>query len=114
MTRKEAIAVLKSLVAPIIRKDGKSAWHQVTDMAILMAIEALEAEPKHGRNIADGHFSSGYENTSARIFLCSECGYGFDDIYLCNEIDYPIEPNYCPNCGARMMDEVKNGKTDRR
>lgn len=62
---------------------------------------------KHGRNIADGYFG-GYKNTSARIFLCSECGYGFDDIYLCNEEDYPIEPNYCPYCGAKM-DEVENG-----
>lgn len=63
---------------------------------------------KHGRNIADGRVSRGYENISARIFLCSECGYGFDDIYLCNERDYSIEPNYCPNCGARM-DGGENG-----
>ena len=78
---------------------GRITWADLKEQ-----FEALnEAEPtKHGRNIADGHFSRGYENTSARIFLCSECGYGFDDIYLCNERDYPIDPNYCPNCGADM------------
>lgn len=44
----------------------------------------------------------GHNTGNARIFECSECGYGFDDIYLTNERDYPIGPNFCPNCGARM------------
>lgn len=80
---------------------------RITKADLKEQFEALnEVEPtKRGRNIADGH-CRGYKNTSARIFLCSECGYGFDDIYLCNELDYPIEPNYCPNCGAKM-DEVE-------
>ena len=58
------------------------------------------AEPKRGHNLADE------QPRLARIFYCSECGYGFNDIFLCNEADYPIEPNYCPNCGVRM-DEVE-------
>lgn len=35
----------------------------------------------------------------ARIFQCEKCGYGFDDIFLTDEHNYDIEPNYCPNCG---------------
>lgn len=44
----------------------------------------------------------GHNTGNARIFERSECGYGFADIYLTNERDYPIVPNYCPNCGAWM------------
>lgn len=34
-----------------------------------------------------------------RLFQCKKCGYGFDDIFLTDEHNYDIEPNYCPNCG---------------
>ena len=44
----------------------------------------------------------GHNTGNARIFECSECGYGFADIFLTNERDYPIDPNFCPNCGADM------------
>lgn len=47
----------------------------------------------------------GHNTGNARIFECSECGYGFSDIFLTNERDYPIDPNYCPNCGADMREE---------
>lgn len=38
----------------------------------------------------------------ARIFQCEKCGYGFDDIFLTDEHNYDIEPNYCPNCGRSV------------
>ena len=38
----------------------------------------------------------------ARIFQCEKCGYGFDDIFLTDEHNYDIEPNYCPNCGRTV------------
>ena len=38
----------------------------------------------------------------ARIFQCAECGYGFDDIFLIDECNYPIVPKYCPNCGRAV------------
>ena len=47
----------------------------------------------------------GHDTGNARIFECSECGYGFADIFLTNERDYPIDPNFCPNCGADMREE---------
>lgn len=39
------------------------------------------------------------DTNQSRIFHCKKCGYGIDDIYLTDESAYPIEPNYCPNCG---------------
>ena len=45
----------------------------------------------------------GTSNTGkARIFQCEKCGYGFDDIFLIDEHNYDIEPNYCPNCGRSV------------
>lgn len=41
-------------------------------------------------------------DSAERIFKCSECGYGIMDIYILDEGDYPIEPRYCPNCGAAV------------
>ena len=39
---------------------------------------------------------------NARIFKCEKCGYGFDDIFLCDEHNYEIEPKFCPNCGRSV------------
>ena len=39
------------------------------------------------------------------IFECSECGYGYSDIYLNDEDRYQFVPNYCPNCGAKVVSE---------
>ena len=52
-------------------------YHFINDL------ESLEAEPKHGRWIWQGHY-----------LVCSECGKEND------------RTNYCPNCGAKM-DEVE-------
>lgn len=80
------------------------------------AIEAIISEP------TDAHYPSwyterikqipaadvaqvvhGYNTGRCRIFNCSECGYGVDDIFQEDEHNYSVEEfNYCPNCGARM------------
>lgn len=44
----------------------------------------------------------GYNTEKARWFQCSVCGYGFDDIFLLDESDEMMEPNYCAHCGAKM------------
>lgn len=38
----------------------------------------------------------------ARIFKCSECGFKADDFYGDDEQSFP---NYCPNCGAKVVGE---------
>lgn len=40
-----------------------------------------------------------------RWFACSECGYGFIDMYPCDETDINEQPHYCPNCGAKVVEE---------
>lgn len=47
----------------------------------------------------------GHNTGNARIFSCSECGYGIEDIFLSNEEDYSAHPNFCPNCGADMRED---------
>lgn len=45
----------------------------------------------------------GYDTGRCRIFHCSVCGYGVNDIFQEDEQNYPVgEFNYCPNCGAKM------------
>ena len=45
----------------------------------------------------------GYDTGRCRIFHCSICGYGVNDIFQEDEHNYPVgEFNYCPNCGADM------------
>ena len=61
----------------------------------------VDAEPvKHGHNTGEG----------VRWFRCSECGWGFNDIYMAEEnVDLNAFPFYCPNCGAKM-DEVEDNE----
>lgn len=40
-----------------------------------------------------------------RWFKCSACGYGFTDLYAEDESDIDEQPRYCPNCGAKVVDE---------
>ena len=49
-----------------------------------------------------------HDTGRCRIFECSECGYGVNDIYQKDEENYPVgEFNYCPHCGAK----IGEGKT---
>ena len=42
------------------------------------------------------------DTRKCRVFNCSRCGYGIDDIFINDEGKYPILPNYCPNCGRTV------------
>jgi hypothetical protein len=53
-----------------------------------------------------------HDTGDERIFHCSECGFGFSDVYLSDE-DYlwdddgeRIEPwpPFCPNCGRKVVE----------
>ena len=57
-----------------------------------------EAEPKHGRWIE--HHRADLGRLLNDMIECSECG-----IYFSSE--HMIRRSYCPNCGARMADEVE-------
>lgn len=88
MTRKEAINRLYDA------KDGYKEY--LTDDAIDLAIKALEQEPRKGHWIE----YSWNDNGLARWGLeCDKCHkkykYGGE---IWNN------PNYCPNCGARMTE----------
>lgn len=53
-----------------------------------------------------------HDTGDERIFHCSECGFGFSDVYLSDE-DYLWDddgeliepwPPFCPNCGRKVVD----------
>lgn len=83
MTREEAIKELELIAKVTVWNDRREA--------IEMAIEALQAETKHGRWIDRGTVCQRYE--------CSVCGDQHDWLILPNNI------NFCPNCGAKMKGE---------
>ena len=60
-----------------------------------MAIEALKSEPKHGR------WNTVVHSNNHITYYCPICGSIFNK--GCADLG---EYNYCPNCGASMMDEV--------
>lgn len=78
MTREEAISILNFERGYFC--DLKGCQEQ---QAYTMAIRALEQEPKIG------HWINGNYHIE-----CSECG---------EEYPYQLR-NYCPNCGARMVE----------
>lgn len=64
--------------------------------ALEMAIKALEKEPK------SGHWEQ-YGDSWEDKFKCSECGKEQPKI-LCGEQIIGHWSDYCPNCGARMVE----------
>ena len=85
MTREEAIECIQAIHVQMFNS-GNSKWTEACDMAI----EALK-EPKQGEwietNVKPTPFG-GY----TRDLKCN----------LCNRVTYEYQPNFCPNCGARM------------
>ena len=65
-------------------------YSEESHTAMMMAVKALEQEPKAG------HWK---RNETIRVTYCSECGFG-------QYIDEYRTYNYCPNCGAKMESEV--------
>lgn len=116
MTRDEAIDIMK-VVIHMLDDD----YDDRVEIAIQMAIEALQAEPvcehfykgycsrfddgcfhqcqaepKHGKWIEEK--DGWYGGQGCR---CSSCGYG----YSYKAYHEPYEFDYCPNCGAKMDKE---------
>lgn len=95
MTRKEAILVLQKIKPIPCRADNKSITHTLQTIALDKAIKALESK-KVGEwcTQSDGYFE---------WYECSECGYVIE-----NEVQhsgkYDARTNYCPDCGAMMVE----------
>ena len=69
---------------------------------------AADVEPvRHGRweGEGDGYAETDYGEMALvyDVWSCSKCGHIIDD----GTDDPELLPNYCPNCGAKMDEEVK-------
>ena len=47
-----------------------------------------------------------HDTGDSRIFHCSKCGYGLMDVYIDDEYNFSLDPNFCPNCGAKVQGQV--------
>ena len=91
MTREEAKEILTHNWT---RVDNPNYSESELDEAVDMAIEALKADPKHGKwqvDEAECIYGKKY------ILTCSECG----ESVSVTEAALPYE-HYCRNCGAKM------------
>ena len=87
MNREEAIKIFQ-LMKKILSIPNSDAARTIE--AIDMAIEALSADAVQGEWIYGTDPITGEKDCKA--WTCSLCGG-----------KYPWQPNYCPNCGARMI-----------
>lgn len=103
MTNEQAIEVINGHI-----KDSSIAYGTFTGQALHMAIEALKAtdiehlppaQPEQRTGYFIGTEFDGYADGSPVYYEweCSECGCVFED-------DEPTY-NYCPNCGAKMVEK---------
>ena len=98
MTRDEAIKLLVNATY----SDEWQGNEQLTK-ANLMAIEALQAEPKYGEWELDPNGM----DWNIPAWRCSECGFvanyiGVEVNGLSNSPMNWAGSNFCPNCGAKM------------
>lgn len=93
MTREEAIQILAQRLSAAKYLDY--SYIDCVDVeALQMAIEALETpERKKGKWLKP----TGLSNP-----ICSEC-------HSCPNLLFGLTSKFCPNCGARMEEEVCNG-----
>lgn len=51
-----------------------------------------------------------YDTGESRIFHCSKCGLGLDDVFIDDEERYPFAdfPQFCPFFGAKVVEPTKN------
>lgn len=104
MTREEAIEILLNMANDLqIFPESKQG------QAFKMAIKALEQKPK------TGHWFIGERPESDREIICSNCE---QTIFRYHKLDFDYRPNYCPNCGAEMIEsresELENPFNDSR
>jgi DNA-directed RNA polymerase subunit RPC12/RpoP len=91
MTREEAIERLKRKIDCI--ENGALCSDFGSDKEVFdMAIKALEQEPK------TGHWRAIYQGDEIIDYRCSECEFGS------TFGKSPYRMNYCPNCGAKMVE----------
>ena len=87
MTREEALKKAINIVAYYEAHFAKSKEAR-EDAANI--IEVLEQEPKTGH----------WKAKSFHELFCDNCGFDFDIM----RNDFIDKMNYCPNCGAKMVD----------
>lgn len=98
MTRKEAINKLNWALDNNTIEDFQSAYEYI--MAIKMAIEALEQEPRKGRWINKNHL---FETCSAECSSCHKRSNGY-----VHDNGFSLECKYydfCPKCGADLRED---------
>lgn len=96
MTREEAKEILTHNWT---RVDNPNYSESELDEAFFMAIEALKAEPKHGKWIVYEMHTTQYGKVG---FECSVCGVPYK---LEHRLGADVGWHYCPNCGAKMDKE---------
>ena len=92
MTREEALKILKDCR----RRGFEHTLYYIDEYhtAMDMAIEALEKEPKTGHWIRELIRNEKGGCIGAKM-ICSKCG---------NDNKHDEYMNYCPNCGAKMIE----------
>ena len=89
-------------IAISILKGELLGTNEQLDEAVIMAVNAIQAEPtKHGRWMLYENQSQDDVNNGNYLFVCSNCNHS--DIHA-RTVDVP----YCWYCGARM-DGGENG-----
>ena len=111
MTREEKIKGLYSLKEYLVKNPIKLEGHKSLPITLIdYAIEALEREPKTGYWIGTRRVGCGFGEYKEYIVPikdgivtdschCSECGE-----WLTGSDEYECYGNYCPNCGAKMVE----------
>lgn len=100
MTNKEAAIWLLNLSDDIGKAEHQSLWHY--EQALQEMREMLECEPERKK----GKWIYGEDNpgTGRDGWFCSECEHFEMWDYSADMKSAELNlPNFCPNCGARMI-----------
>ncbi len=75
------------------------------DVAILAVPPAQAVEATLGRGTCEWNLE--HSGTLYDKWRCSECGFLFVESRTDNGIKEDFDPNYCPNCGAKVEGETE-------